>query len=161
MKAGRRIPKNFKASKSVANYTTEIEASETVLVIQEMLRVAGASQVMIEHDETTKTPCAISFKIKTQHGSMPFHLAVDVQRTFQVLVRDEISPKFQTQQHAARVAWRQTHDLLRVLLSQVEAGLVDLEQVLIGFWQIDRQTLYEHLRDSHFSVPQLTEGEQQ
>ena len=91
--------------------------------------------------------------------SRPFYLAVDAERTFQVRKRDNISPKFQTKEHAARAAWRQIHDLLRVLLSQVEAGLVDLEQVLIGFWQIDRRTLYEHLRDSHFSAPQIRDRE--
>ena len=59
-----RTPRAFRPAKSIVNYTTEIEASETVLLIQEMLRVAGATQVMVEHDEATRTPCAISFKIK-------------------------------------------------------------------------------------------------
>ena len=131
------------------NYTTQIAAEKTVTEIQTMLAKAKAQAVMSEYDDGVL--CALSFRIKTVAGLMSFRLPANVQKIYQVLVRQNITPKLRTREQAARVAWRIVKDWLEAQLALVSAELADLEQVFLPYAQDESgATLYEVLRDRNF-----------
>jgi hypothetical protein len=133
----------------ILNYTTQIAAEKTVMEIQTMLGKAKAQAVMSEYDDGVVS--AISFRIKTESGVMSFRLPANVQKIYQVLVRQKITPKLRTREQAARVAWRIVKDWLEAQLALVSAELADLEQVFLPYAQDETgATLYEVLRDRQF-----------
>lgn len=134
----------------ILNYTTQIAAEKTVTEIQSMLARAKAQAVMSEYDDQGVLT-ALSFRIKTGAGVMNFRLPANVQKIYQVLVRQKVTPKLQTREQAARVAWRIVKDWLEAQLALVSAELADLEQVFLPYAQDETgATLYEVLRDRQF-----------
>jgi hypothetical protein len=90
----------------ILNYTTDVPVAETVDQVQQKLAKAKAPATLIEYDNDGMVS-AISFRIQTEFGLLTFRLPADVQKVYQVLVRDSgVSPRFRTKQHAAEVARR-------------------------------------------------------
>jgi hypothetical protein len=137
---------------AILNYTTQISAEKTVTEIQSMLAKAKAQAIMTEYDPEGVLS-ALSFRIMTGAGVMTFRLPANVQKIYQVIVRDRrIAPKLRTREQAARVAWRIMKDWLEAQLAIVTAEMVDLEQVFLPYAQgADGRTLYESLKDRRFS----------
>lgn len=134
----------------ILNYTTQIDAAKTVTEIQEMLVRAKAQAVMSEYDDAGILS-ALSFRIKTGAGVLTFRLPANVQKILQVLVRQKITPRLQTREQAARVAWRIIKDWLEAQLALVSAEMVDIEQVFLPYAQFpDGVTVYERLKDERF-----------
>lgn len=133
----------------ILNYTTSITTDKTVTEIQAMLARAKAQAVMSEYADGVLS--ALSFRINTGAGMMTFRLPANVQKIYQVLVRQRITPKLRTREQAARVAWRIIKDWLEAQLALVSAELADLEQVFLPYAQDESgATLYEVLKDRKF-----------
>jgi hypothetical protein len=134
----------------ILNYTTQIATEKTVAEIQTMLARAKAQAVMSEYDNGVLS--AVSFRIMTGEGLLTFRLPANVQKIYQVLVRQRIATKLRTREQAARVAWRIIKDWLEAQLALVSAEMVDLEQVFLPYVQSpDGSTLYETLKDQKFA----------
>lgn len=136
---------------AILNYTTQIQTEKTVSEIQSILAKAKAQAVMTEYDpEGVLT--AVSFRIMTSSGLMSFRIPANVQKIYQVIVRDKrITPKLRTREQAARVAWRIMKDWLEAQLAIVNAEMVDLEQVFLPYAQNTAGvTLYEALKNRKF-----------
>lgn len=134
----------------ILNYSTQIAAEKTVTEIQAMLAKAKAQAVMTEY--TDGVLVALSFRIQTAAGLMSFRLPSNVPRIYQVLVRQNVTPKLKTHEQAARVAWRIVKDWLAAQLALVSAGLAELEQVFLPYAQdASGATLYETLKERGFA----------
>jgi hypothetical protein len=136
---------------AILNYTTQIKAEKTLAEIQIMLAKAKAQALMMEYEDGT--PSALSFRIKTGAGVMSFRLPANIQKIYQVIIRNQrITLKLRTREQAARVAWRIMKDWLEAQLAIVEAEMVDLEQVFLPYAQNSTgATLYESLKSQDFS----------
>jgi hypothetical protein len=135
----------------ILNYTTSISATKTVTEIQTMLANHKAQAVMSEYDDDGVL-IALSFRIKTGCGVLSFRLPSNVQRVYQVLVRQKVPRGLQTKEQASRVAWRIVKDWLAAQLALVSAEMVEIEQVFLPYAQDNSGvTLYENLRDRQFA----------
>jgi hypothetical protein len=136
---------------AILNYSTQIAAGKTVTEIQQMLARAKAQAVLTEYD-TEGVLIAISFRIITRFGLMSFRLPANIQKIYQVIVRDKrITPKLRTRDQACRVAWRIVKDWLEAQMAIVQAEMVDLEQVFLPYAQHpDGSTVYDALKDRQF-----------
>lgn len=135
---------------SLLNYTTEVSATKTVHEIHAMLAKSKASAVMSEFD-ADGVLSAVSFRISTPAGVMTFRLPANIQKVYQVLIRQKIGPKWRTREQASRVAWRIIKDWLEAQLALVTLEMVDLEQVFLPYAQgTDGVTLYERLKAESF-----------
>jgi hypothetical protein len=142
----------------ILDYTTKVPAAKTVAEIQSKLAKAKAEAILTEY-ESDGTVSALSFRIKTEFGTLTFRLPANIQRVYQVLVRDaRIARSQRTREQAARVAWRIVKDWLEAQLAVIEAGLVDLEQVFLPYAQDQSgETFYELVRKQKF-VSLLADG---
>ena len=117
-----------------AGYTTTVEAVKTAGDITTMLAKAGARRIMTEYT-TDGRPEGISFEIPTTLGIQGFALPVKIKAVHAVLKRQSLQPRYQTLEHAERVAWRVAHDWLRNQLALIEAEMVTLDEVMFP-WMI-------------------------
>jgi hypothetical protein len=123
---------------------------------------AGAIWKEYESDGTIS---ALSFRIQTEFGILAFRLPANIQRVYQVVVRDGRIPRSQrTREQAARLAWRIVKDWTEAQLAMIEVGLVDLTQVFLPYMQAPSgETLYELMRKQKFqpmlSAPKGSERE--
>lgn len=137
---------------AILNYTTQIQTEKTVAEIQTMLAKARANAILTEYDEAGILS-AISFRIATSSGIMTFRLPANIQKIYQVIVRDKkITPRLRTKEQASRVAWRIMKDWIAAQLAIVSAEMVDLEQVFLPYAQNNSGvTLYEAIKDGRFN----------
>jgi len=135
----------------ILDYTTKVPAAKTVAEIEARLARAKAEAILKEYD-SDGIVTALSFRIRTEFGVLTFLLPADIQRVYQVIVRDKrIPPSLRTKEQAGRVAWRIVKDWLEAQMAMIEAGLVDLEQVFLPYAQdATGRTLYELMRERKF-----------
>jgi hypothetical protein len=136
---------------SILNFTTKVPVGKTVKEIEDKLAKAKAEAILKEYD-SDGTVAALSFRIATEFGILTFRLPANIQRVYQVVVRDGRIPRSQrTREQAARIAWRIVKDWTEAQLAMIEAGLVELTQVFLPYVQAPNgQTLYELMREQKF-----------
>lgn len=117
-----------------AGYTTTVEATKTAGDITGMLAKAGARRIMTEYTADGR-PEGMSFEITTKLGIQAFTLPIKVKAVHAVLKRQNLQPRYQSLEHAERVAWRAAHDWLKSQLSMIEAELISLDEVMFP-WMI-------------------------
>ncbi len=140
-------------------YTTEVPASKTVGEIMAVLSEHRATATMQEYEEKTGRVSAVSFRIKTPFGLMTYRLPANVAKVHAVLCRQRLQPRFQTIEHAERVAWRIVLDWLRAQLAMIQADQVSFDQVMLPFVQgQDGRTLYDTLAAGKFHGLALTDS---
>lgn len=114
------------------NYTTSIAPQKTVMEIQSALAKAGASAIMAEYDDKGNI-VALSFKLRADKGDMSFKLPTAWQPVQKTLQRQRVSAKYQTPEHALRVAWRITKDWVEAQLAIIETQMVTTAQVFLPY----------------------------
>jgi len=140
----------------ILNYTTGISTDKTLGEIQRMLVKGGAEAILTEYAEQEVS--AVSFRMHTEYGTMHFRLPANVQKIYQVIVRDTRIPKSgRTMAQAQRVAWRIVKDWLEVQIAMIESGLVDRLQIFLPYMQTQQngQTVYEALCEQQFNTQLL------
>lgn len=137
------------------NYTTTVDATRTVQQVMGMLQRRHATSILMHFDAAQRCD-ALCFRIPSPQGELPIKLPVNAQAVFEVLRRGAVPPRFQTLDHAHRVAWRILKDWVEAQLAILETQMVSMEQVFMPYiLGPDDRTLFETLRDRHFL---LTEG---
>jgi hypothetical protein len=137
------------------NYTTMVPVSRTAGEVQALLAEAGADAVAIKY--VAKQPVGVSFVLLTPHGQRSFDLPVDVagvrrllsaQASSRAVKSHAVSRSVLTSpEHAARVAWRIAKDWLEAQLALIQAGMAQLDQVMLPYLRVDGgQSLYELYR---------------
>ncbi|QJD53272.1 hypothetical protein SEA_TEMPO_49 [Microbacterium phage Tempo] len=124
---------------AIANYTTAVTVRSSVDSIVKLLAKAGARSITHDMDEQGLT-IGLSFVIATEYGWRPFRLPIRVDGVHATLKRDRVPPRYQTRDHAARVAWRIAHDWLRAQLAIIDAGMTTLPEVFFPYVLLDAET---------------------
>ncbi|MFI9629234.1 hypothetical protein [Streptomyces sp. NPDC052042] len=137
------------------NYTTRIDATQTVAEMQALLARHGARRISVDYG-TSGVPAALDFMLETPHGMRSFSLPVDAGRMKRLLEKEEQVGRLKTGsksertslEQAERVAWRVMKTWLEAQLALVAAELVDLDQAMFSYLQVGPagETLYEVYR---------------
>lgn len=147
------------------NYTTSIAASKTITEMQELLREAGAGRVAVEYEGGAIA--GLSFVLVTPHGERHFALPLNVDAMHRLLVdkgrRRQLGTlaksKWESVEHAERVACRVLKDWLAAQLTLVATQMAQLDEVMLPYLHIDPDhTLYAAYRERE-SIAALTTKE--
>lgn len=145
------------------NYTTTITVEKTIGEIFAMLAAARVSAIQSEYDGAGNIT-AIAFKIRTDHGVVPFLLPANIQAACSILSKQaynrQIPSRFQNDvPQARRVAWRIIRQWLEAQLALVSLGMAKMEEVFLPYAQgPDGKTVFETLKDRHFDGLALPEN---
>jgi len=127
------------------NYTTSIAPQKTVMEIQTALAKAGASAIMANYD-TDGNIIALSFKINADGKEIAFKLPTAWEPVQKTLQRQRVSQRYQTPEHALRVAWRITKDWVEAQLAIIETQMVTTVQVFLPYAITNNgQTVFEYM----------------
>ncbi len=122
--------------KPLMNYTTSISAEKTLGEIMGLLAGAGARSLQIDYDDNGQ-PSGLSFLINTEIGERGFALPARVDAVFTILEeqyeRGRVQRRFANREQAARVCWRILRDWVDAQLALIQAGLADLEEVMLPY----------------------------
>lgn len=140
------------------NYTTSVAAHRTVGQIQDILAEHGARALLMEYGNAGEVT-SLSFKMETPQGLLAFRLPVDAKAIQTVLERQRVQPRYFTQEHAMRVAWRILKDWVEAQMALLETEMVRMEEIFLPYLITPGgQTLFQSLANTGF---QLTEGKQE
>lgn len=135
------------------NYTTSVPVNRTVAQIQGLLVEAGARQIGMEYS-TIGSPTAIAFMTETTNGPRRFVLPINAQRVKAVLKRERVAPRYATDEHAERVAWRIVKDWMEAQLAIIRTEMVTLDQVMLPYMTgDDGRTFYQLYQDQQLALP--------
>jgi hypothetical protein len=151
------------ASRGPLNYTTEVDPSRTAMDCISILSKHGASHVGLALGEDQQ-PDGIEFVIRTPWGPRGYSLPINTGGTHQVLQKarreHRIAPRYATPEHARRVAWRVLKDWLEAQMALIEAGAVDLPQVMLPYLRVDdKHTLYSAWMENEQRAIETAAGE--
>jgi hypothetical protein len=143
------------------NYTTTVPVARTIGAVQALLVEAGARAIQTEYDNVGR-PISIAFSVETAYGLRYFILPVNARQVETVLKRDRaVQARFQTPEHAERVAWRIVKDWLEAQLAIIKSGMVTLDQVMLPYMRADNgKTTFELYRDQQLALPAGTQEAQ-
>lgn len=143
------------------NYTTQISVEKTLMEIQKILINAGALAVLTEFD-TEKNVTAISFKIATPFGVIPYILPNNFEGVLKALnnqVSDRKIPRkfYRDEAQSKRVAWRILKNWLEAQLALVECQVATLDQIFLPYAQTKTgQTVYQSMIENRCEQLLLT-----
>lgn len=141
----------------LANYSTSVSAERTAMQVMEQLRVKGAKAIVVEYDDDGNT-VAVTWKMYTSHGEIPFSLPVNAEACQKVLWREYTarrgpSRSQTTLAHARNVAWKIIYDWVRAQMAILETEMVTLEQVFLPYVKVSPdETLYQRMLRTGFKA---------
>lgn len=125
--------------KGPLNYSTIIPAARTAQECVGMLMDHGAKRAGLVME--ARKPAGVEFQIETRWGLRHYAVPVTVDATQAALVKAVKEGRvtnrvnLTSREHALDVAWRVLRDWLEVQIAMIEAGLADLERVMLS-WQL-------------------------
>lgn len=132
------------------NYTTTIDAEQTISEIQKMLSRHSVSAMMTEYDGPQVA--AVSFRIMVDGKPMGFKLPCNwraVREIFRQEYRTSGSVKHKDKSldnQAVRTAWRIVRVWIEAQLAMVDVNMVTVPQVFLPYTIMrDGRTLAEHV----------------
>jgi hypothetical protein len=138
----------------IKNYSTTISVDKTVMEIEKILSVHGATRIMKQYDHNHMISM-VAFEIDTPTGKMPVKLPARVDRmmgVFKVLVSKKKLPRsyWENRDQAARTAWRTIKDWVDAQMALVAVEMVKIEEIFLPYMYSEKlgQTLYESI-ESH------------
>lgn len=141
----------------IKNYTTSISTDKTIGEIQQALRKAGASAVLVEYDGQGNIS-TVNFKLRMPHGEVAFRLPGRVDGVLRTLQKQRVEKRFMTREQAERVAWRIVKDWITSQLAIVEAEIAGMAEVFLPYADAGNgQTLYERMLESPNTLLRLPE----
>lgn len=131
----------------VINFTTIIPKEKTLMEIEQMLALFGASAIMKEY-LSDGTCSSLSFKL----GDKGYKLPANVQGVNIVLTQGKKIQRNRTNnlkhkdEQAERVAWRIVKDWLHAQLSIIASGQAEPEQVMLPYLFNGKETMWERYK---------------
>jgi len=123
------------------DYTTGVSSHRTVGEITELLVKAGARGVAQEFD-TDGRIVGLEFAVVLNGEALRYTLPVRASAVQGVLARQRVDRKYQTDEHAERVAWRIMRDWVAAQLAIIETQMVTFDQVMLPYLRTD-DTMFE------------------
>jgi hypothetical protein len=132
---------------ALLNFSTSIAVEKTVGEIETALAKSGANAIMKEYDGVGNI-VAVSFRIATPDGMLPFKLPMNVQAIQQVLKNQHkerlIAERFTDLEQARRVGWRIIKDWVEAQCAIIQTQMVTIEQVFLPYATgRDGKTIYQ------------------
>jgi hypothetical protein len=130
--------------------------------MQMALAKAGASSIAVHY--TSGSPAGLTFSLTTKYGPQLFTLPVDVVSVQRVLRKQRSAGgmsrvKFDSSEHAERVAWRISKTWLESQLALVAVQMATIDQVMLPYMHVGPdKTLYAAYQDRQ-DVLALTTGD--
>lgn len=134
---------------ALLNYTTKIEAEQTIGEIQRMLSGHGVTAMMTEYEG--RNVSAVSFKMVIDGKPMGFKMPCNWRAVREVFKAepDIRRTKLNTDEQAIRCAWRIIHTWVKAQLALVEVNMVTIPQVFLPYAIMKNgQTLSEHVMNN-------------
>ncbi len=134
---------------ALLNYTTKIEAEQTIGEIQKMLSKHGVTAMMTEYDGPHVS--AVSFQMKPNGKVMAYKLPCNWRSVLQVFKDQNISMKHPggREVQAIRTAWRVIKDWIEAQLALVEINMATIPQIFLPYTMMkDGRTLSEHIESN-------------
>lgn len=134
------------------NYTTDVPVSRSVGHVQALLAKGGATRIAIDYDGGE--PSGVAFQVDGPQGPLSYVLPIRAHLVHAVLQQERIAQRYQTPEHAKRVAWRIVKDWLEAQLAMLAADLVTMDQLMLPYQQVGPgQTVYDLWREQHLALP--------
>lgn len=142
----------------ILNYTTEVRVEQSIMEIEHILAKYGATSILKDFDENGACN-AITFKIMTAKGELPFKLPMKVREMQQIindLVNDKKLPKkfYNDKEKAMKVGWRILRSWLEAQMALLELQFVKIEEVLLPYMYSakDKKTFFELIEERNFNI---------
>lgn len=116
----------------IAGATTEVTVNRSIEAVTKLLLKAKVTAIQTVYGEDGVAE-GMQFSIKTAFGERQYALPIRVEGVRATLIRDKVAPRYRTQEHAARVAWRIAHDWLRAQLALIDAQMTSTEEVFFPY----------------------------
>lgn len=137
---------------AIKNYTTSVPANRSIEEIQSSLVKHGATGVLYEYEQGTGRIAALKFKLSIQGNDIGFSLPVNW-RLFQAVLKKQQIKRWDDEDYAYRVAWRNIRDWVLAQLALFETQMVELPQIFLPFVQSQNgKTLYEQIEKGGFML---------
>lgn len=133
------------------NYTTTVSAERSIAAMQKMLVDLGARGISLEYDER-KRPVGMRFGVITAYGPRTFAVPANVSRVQEVLRRQGVQPRYRTDEHAQRVAWRILKDWLEAMLAILSTEMVTIDQIMLPYLEVNGSTVYQQYVDQQLTL---------
>jgi hypothetical protein len=127
-----------------ANYSTTVAALQSIGEVHKLLAKGGASAVAVLYGDGGYAE-GLTFTLRTAagptHFALPVRLAairkilgdLETDGTIRVHRKGQRKGDLSTTEHAERVAWRIVLQWLQAQLQLIEAGLIDLPQIMLPY----------------------------
>lgn len=144
---------------NLKNYTSSVPVVRTVARIEELLALAGASNVSKEYREGRLL--TINFGITNGTKTLTFRMPADADKVYDYMRKQISRPRRGTEdklrQQAERTAWRLLQDSLEVEISRLKLQQTEFLQVFLPYVWDGEQTFYERLKAGGFKqLPERT-----
>ncbi len=117
---------------TIKNYTTSVPADRSIGEIQQSLINHGASGVMYLYEKGTGRIEALRFILSVSERNITFSLPVQWRRFQEVLKQQEVK-RWDDEDYAYRVAWRNIRDWVLAQMALYETQIVELPQIFLPF----------------------------
>lgn len=131
---------------SLLNYTTKIEAEQTIGEIQKMLSRYSVTAMMTEYEGPHVS--AVSFQINIAGKKVGYKLPCNWRCVLKVFDEQGVRMKHggTRQEQAIRTAWRVIKDWVEAQLALVEINMATIPQIFLPYTIMrDNKTLAEHI----------------
>lgn len=117
----------------IKNYTTSVPVEKTMGEVIGFLARRGVTRISTLFGDTG-VPAGIGFTMKTDYGYRDFELPIRTPGVLLAMTDDRTIPRSQcTAEQAARVAWRIAKDWLEAQAALIDAGLAELDEVMLPY----------------------------
>ena len=134
----------------ILNYTTKVNAHQTLGEIQGILARHGAKRIIHDYNDEGNIT-GISFLIETPSGVRGIRLPANVEGVRRALEKQRQKADIA---HAERVALRIVKDWLEAQMAILEAQMVQMDEIFLPYMLNNdgQQTLYEAYRDNQLMI---------
>jgi len=123
------------------NYTTKIDANQTVGEIQRLLAQKNVKEIMVKYDNGF--PSALMFSVCFGNEMLSYKLPCKWEKVHKILQIEAKTSAQKTRTHALNVAWRVIKDWVESQIALIETEMVDMSEVFLPYQMIDSVTVYE------------------
>ena len=134
------------------NYTTTIASEKSIMEIEKMLSLFGASAIMKEYLEDGRLR-SLSFKLQEKGYKIP----ANIEGVYEVLYKDKrVSGKrdvmMNRKVNADNVSWRIIKDWLHAQLSIIASGQAQPDEVMLPYLWDGKRTLYQAYKEGRLQL---------
>lgn len=145
---------------NLKNYTSQVPADRSIMLIEKLLIDAGATNISKAINPQTKEVEGIIFQIAVNGNLLLFKLPSKVDQCFKSLWKEvrrvNATTRKNTMDQAKRTAWKLLYDWVSVQVSLIQIQQVELLEVFLPYAYNGEKTYYEMIKENNFK--QLTEG---